>query len=495
MTTFDGSKFRGLDDDALGGDGIIGDAPLDVFLEQSIASNSRYLAAGYDAVSIPLYGESSSTTPAATDRVWCSRNKSRIMRWPIILTRGLESITLGLAYAQSAEAAGGTNVNCELRLTRNNSIIVGGGQRLGTTGFALTASTDVIDTEQTVELNGPYSGAPNQIAYLELWIQCDAASDTGSNFTATNTADSFIQVSADITTPNDLRTQHLVSDTSGIEYDIRAINGDRFLYVYPDPSNEPDDTVFSIWEQRYLLVRGCSIRVNYNGDLRAGAPTVEELPAQRSIYATTTLPQLAAANNTYRNVRHVGFGPAGEAADTETAANSWHLWPLEPVNEIQMDGLIRNDVSGADEFFVVVDWITGFASGEITVRCTVSVEVLDDGDAGWSSATLVASGETTSTFGFVDFANNNEAQYAYLRENEAAARKLIREAHMWPGDASNVKTFVIRVPTLANLDTTRHSKPARLRIALTTTETDLSTTFNKYVTGYCVAASGTTEIS
>lgn len=495
MTNFDGTTYRGLDDDSLGGDGIIADAPLDVFLEQSIASNSRYLAAGYDAVSIPFYGKSSSTTPSSNDRVWCSRNKSRIMRWPIILTRGLESITFGLAYAQSAEAAGGTNVNCELRLTRNNSTIVGGSQRLGTTEFALTSSVDIVDTEQTVSLPGPYSGAPNQLAYLEFWIQCDAAADTATNLTATNTGDSFIQVSADIAAPNDLRTQHLVSDTSGLEYDVRAVNGDRFLYVYPDPSNEPDDTVFSVVETRYLAIRSCSIRVNYSGDLRAGAPTVEELPAQRSIYATTTLPQLAAANNTYRNVRHVGFGPAGEAADTETAANSWHLWPLEPVNEIQMDGLIRNDVSGADEFFVAVDWISGLTAGEISVRCDVSVNVLDDGDAGWTDATLVASGSSTAAFTFADFTINNEAQHAFLRDNEAVNRKMIREGHMWPGEFSNIKTFVIRVPTIANLDTTRHSRPARLRLSFTTTETDLPTTFNKYVTGYCVAASGTTEIS
>lgn len=492
---FDGTTYRGLDDDALGGDGIIADAPLDVFVEQSIASNSRYLAAGHDQVSIPFYGRSSSVTPSSSDRVWCSRNKSRIMRWPIILTRGLESITFGLAYVQSAEVSGGTNVNCELRLVRNNSTIVGGGQALGSTEFALTVSADITDTEQNVSLTSPYSGAPNQIAYLEFWIQSDEAASTGSKFTATNTGDSFIHIDTNIASPDDLRTQHLVSDLSGIEYDVRAVNGTKSLYVFPDPSNEPEGTEFSIWEHQYLLVRSCSIRVNYNADLRAGAPTVEELPAQRSIYATTALPQMAAANNTYRNVRHVGFGPAGEASDTETAAHSWHLWPLEPVNEIQMDGLIRNNVSGSDEFFVVVDWMTGFSAGEITVRCTVSVEVLDDGDTGWSSATLIASGENTQTFRFLDYTINNESQYAYLRENETASRKMIREAHMWPGEVSNVKTFAVRVPTIANLNATRHSRPARLRISFTTTETDLPTTFNKYVTGYCIVASGTSEIS
>lgn len=487
---FDGTTFRALDDDAVD-DGVnLDDQALDVFLEQSIASNSRYLHTGYDGASVPYWGEDSDFTPPSSERVFCSRQLSRTHFFPLVLTHGVTSVTVDFLVQVAAEDSGGTNVDFELRLVQWGAS-VGSGRRLATREFSVATTTGYDSATETVTLPSPITSG-EQLVWLEIWQKGDAAGDTGSNITAsTINADGF-STSKNITGLDAYRTRYLVSDTTGEEYDIVAV-ATRAMVLWPSPAQEEDGTVFSVHEARYSRIRSISIRVNANGLIASGAPTPDELVAQRSVRAGTTLLQAAAANSCYARARHIGFGPAGEASPEETSAQPWYLWRQAPMNEVQIDGLLQDNITGRDQFLCVVCWTTNQKNMTIDTSLEAFCEILDSGDTGWDDATLVGGGSLRRVYDIADTQDGRDymqAQLNLFRELEDADRIILREGHSWPGEVNNMMTTFVPVTLLDDFSLTRHSRPFRIRFQFTTNETPFATNPRYYICGYSLVAIG-----
>lgn len=481
--SFDGTTYRGLDDTAVNDGTDSDDLPLDVFVEQAVASNSRYLLSGYNPVSVPLYGRDSDLTPVATERRWASANKSRALHYPILLTQGMTSVSFSMVYACSAEDSGGSGVDCELRVSRWNTNRVRG-TTLASTDFSLTTTTgNYKATTQTVTF-GPWTGPPT-VAFVELWIQSDEAGDTGSTIEAEAINQDRISAKNVVSTPEQFTYRALKSDNTGTLYDPWDVFS-AGLTVYP-PLSEEQNTVFSIVELWYLEIRGVSIQPLYDGLLHSQCPSTEELRAQESIYSTTSIPQIVAARRTYSAPRHIAFGVAGEDSPEETSAQPWYNYKLAPVNEIIIDGVLQDAITGDDQLEIILTWgITGgFIEETLDVDITATWSILDAGDTSWGDATLVASKATgIQPYFFPGGRNCITLRTFAARANEGTtAARLNKEGLEFGDEPLQLATTVIpNIVIQSDLTPTRSKLPGRLRITFSGAGS------NVYVTSYAVIA-------
>jgi hypothetical protein len=488
--SFDGTTYRGLDDNVVE-DSAAGDQPLDVFVEQAVSSNSRYVQTGYDSASVPLIGDSSSTTLASTDRIYASRNKSKIFTFPLELNYGDTSVTFTMSYTCESEDSAGSGVDLELRVVIPDSTRAGNETRLGSTETSFTSVTTLTDYEGTVDLGGPWLGRTREV-WLEVWIQSDLSDDTGSNVTANQIRDNGFSFSTGFSSPAALTTRCLVSDDTGIEYDVLTASSTKATTYPPPASGESDSTVLSVYELWYLQIRGTSVRINRNASV-AGSPAAVSLKAQEPVYSLTAIKQFVAARQCYTRPRLVAIGPTGRRANTENVdGQTFYGWSTDSRSEIMMDGVLQNGVAGNDRLvaymLIAIKTINRTEGLRADVDLTVSFKILDNGDSSWADATTI--GTASSSTRSYTFSPASYSDPLYTIEFDSGT--VLRDSQIFEGELQPLRSIRVEVPVNTSLNTTRHSRPMEFEYTFTRSVffNPTAGNFRTNIAGYSVFAKG-----
>lgn len=497
----DGAEFVGLDDDVVG-DGQTDSLPVDVFLQQTLNGNTRYLAQGRNVCTLTYWMQGGdAATPAISyakntgDRPWASPvRRSTLLCIPFYLEPGMTGVHVSGLYNVQSEGSDQNDVQLTYRIETSAGRYWSQDETLSNTDNA--GKPDYTGFHHTIDFAHPWA-AERELGMLQIWLRSEDGGDTGNNLSMTA---GFTAATGDISNPGNDPTgidfQYARSDDRPYqEYGYLGVDlngtGQEFVYIWPKPvvTHSYDATrTHSLRYATYMQMRSISLEPVYSSGSLSDVPR-SELQAKSVIYSRDAALIAGSMGRLRNRPRMLSFGPPGQIEDRHESwptqySERWEFVDGDATTAAEkrlIDDMVIIDAESVD---IEVDILCVCSAyqfggptdpmldlGEAAWAIDVDITQMDGGDTAWSAATSVGSdsrdvtlpvraalGDSQSPLllqlhlmtGYGTVAGATNHSYAF------------RDGQLFAEDIPIIAPVRMRVTT--TIDSTRNQLPLRVRV-------------------------------